>query len=143
MAFLFSRVAPIFLGILAALSSNAQSLQPEIRPKTIVSLQIPTIARLSGIQGDVELIVSVLPTGEIEKVRRVSGSELLASAAPKALNKWLFTECTSQTGCEVKITFTFILEGSCSVSQNCPQEFQVDLPDHVIIKASRLHAIVD
>jgi hypothetical protein len=138
-----TRVAGLlfFLGSSLAVSQTADN---ELRVKRIVNVEYPWPGRVLSIQGDVELVASISSDGAVLGVRQVSGSDILASAAKDALSKWLFTGCKNESGCEIKVLFSFILlSGSCAAGEVCPSQSQADLPDHVTVTAKPIRAIVN
>lgn len=50
----------------------------------------PTMARSSGLQGQVELQFRILKDGSVSDVRRVSGQSVLANAAIEAVRRWRY-----------------------------------------------------
>ena len=91
---------------------------------------------MAVLRGTVELMATISRTGQVDKIRVVSGPEPLAKPAEDTLSKWRFTPCESKTSkCEGKFVFSFTLEGSCIPSSHCPTDFSADLPDKIMIKA--------
>jgi hypothetical protein len=73
----------------------------------------------------------------------VSGPEPLAGPAKETLSRWRFTGCPSSAGgCESRFVFTFVLSGSCNPGSRCPTEFQVDLPDKVLVKSMLFDSLI-
>jgi hypothetical protein len=108
-------------------------------------MDYPRIARLGRVQGNVELIALVSPTGTVREVRAMSGPGLLIQPTKDVLMRWTFDGCEIPDGCEFRVVFSFTLtEGACVVTgPGSGSEFEVDLPDHAKIKARELCAIVD
>jgi len=131
----------LFLIFLVTLSAQAP---PELQLKRVVAIEYPWLARMAFMQGTVELIVTVSGDGIVKDVQRVSGPSLLADPTKETVSRWLFSGCEKTTGCETKIVISFSLSGRlCAASENCPGEFQIDLPNIVTVKAHRMRAIVN
>lgn len=138
------RAIPLFAVILAISSFIVRSEPASGTPEKVVSFVYPAFCRRSFIQGEVELAVSISEDGVVQKVTRKSGHLVLAEPATRALYKWRFSPCSSQSGCEALMHFKFVLEGgSCASESNCPSEFTVELPDHIVVTATPPRAIVD
>jgi outer membrane biosynthesis protein TonB len=139
----------LFVGVATLLATSLplatpQTPQTEIRVKRIVGIDYPWFGRLAGAQGNVEVVATIASDGAVKEIRVVSGPEPLVRAVKPALSRWLFEGCGSATGtCEIKIVFSFVLEGVCDVSRRCQTDFEVDLPDRVRIKAKHARAILD
>lgn len=132
------------LCMLSALSLTSQPLQTDIHVKRIVGIDYPWFARLGGIQGNVEVAVTISGDGAVHKIRVVSGPEPLVRAVRESVSKWLFSGCSPAPGnCEAKILFSFALNGVCDAGQECVTRFEFDLPDKVRVYAKRAHAIID
>lgn len=127
---------------LCARSSEAQIASPHVAVKTVVAMDYPWFARMAVLEGTVELKATILPAGTVEKVRIISGPSPLAQPTKETLSKWLFTGCTTPT-CEIRVVVSFTLSGSCYASENCPVQFEADLPGIVRVKAKRIHAIAN
>jgi hypothetical protein len=125
--------------------AEGQSPQHQPAPKRIVGLEYPWFGRVAGIEGTVEIVALISPDGTVKSFGTASGPEPLVNSAKGALSKWLFEkDCSTATGgCAAKIVFVFSLAGVCDVSQRCPTEFSVDLPDLVRLTAKHAHAIVN
>jgi outer membrane biosynthesis protein TonB len=108
-----------------------------VQPRRIVAFEYPILGRRAHIEGGVQLVVSVNSKGVVEHITLQSGSLVLGGPAAAAVSRWSFSGCAA--ACEVKLIFSFVLEGgACSLDQNCPKDFIVDLPDHVLVKSSPL-----
>jgi Gram-negative bacterial TonB protein C-terminal len=108
-----------------------------VQPRRVVAFDYPILGRRAHIEGGVELVVSVNSEGGVEHVKLRSGSEVLGGPAAAAVSRWTFSGCAAT--CEVKLGLSFVLEGeACRLDQNCPKDFIVDLPDHILIKSSPL-----
>ncbi len=141
----------VLAGLCAALLTGSgvcqgerNSVPSEVAPQRIVGLRYPTLAHLAAIQGRVELDALVSVDGTVKEVKVVSGHVLLVDAARDSLRKWRFTGCTvTSVHCVARVVFVFVLEnGLCEIDQ-CPNDFQVDLPDTVTIKSKQARAIVN
>lgn len=143
----YSRIRPvvgfIIMGLVTSCQLSAQAGHSEVRAQRIVGLEYPWFGRIVVVQGNVELAATVSRDGSVKRVRVISGAPPLAVPAKEALAQWLFIGCTSLDGCEIQVTFTFVLSGSCDASSHCPSEFQVDLPNQVTVKAKAFKAIVN
>ncbi len=140
-----ARVVAWLFFLLGGSLAVSQTVDTEPRVKRIVNVEYPRIGRFAAIQGDVELVASISEDGAVKGIRKVSGSDILASPATEALSQWLFTGCKGAgSACEIKILFRFVLlKGTCDDSGNSPIQFEADLPDHVTIKARPRCAIVN
>lgn len=114
-------------------------------PKRVVGVHYPRFAKLTGLQGSVTLIAVIALDGSVESVRSKTLVNPLTDSAKASLMKWVFSACNAASGgCEVSITFTFVLDDPvCEVGVQCPEEFRVDLPDRVEIRTRPMHAIVN
>jgi hypothetical protein len=122
----------------------AQPAHPDIHPTHIVALEYPPFARLEVLQGTVEIAVTISTNGSVTEARSMSGETPLSIPAVKVVSKWLFTGCELQEGCHLIIHFSFtLLSGGCTAGQYCPTEFEMDLPDHVSVRAQPFRAIAD
>lgn len=129
--------------LLTQVGTFAQTSAPQPIPKRIVSLQYPRLAHFAGIEGRVTLTATVGKDGSLGKIR-ATPENVFAGAAKEALAKWLFSGCNRSSGCEVTITFTFVLrDPPCRADACCPEEFQVDWPEKVEVRAQRVLAIVN
>jgi hypothetical protein len=135
------RLAAILL-VMAASDGMAQKAGPPPVLSRIVAIEYPWLARLAVLEGTVELVATISPKGNVESVRIISGPEPLARASAATISKWLFT-CEGSSGCEIAVAVTFTLTGSCAASEQCPSEFEMDLPDKVSVKSKSILAIVD
>ena len=131
----------MFLSVPLTWSQPCQ--QPEIAVKKIVGLQYPRLARLAVIQGTVELIATISRDGTVTRTRVEYGKAPLTEAAKESLSKWQFNGCTEPRGCDVRIVFSFVLTGSCDARENCPTDFEVDLPGKVKVASKAINAIVN
>ena len=82
---------------LPATSQSAPKLAapvPEVRTGGSLIKKVnpvyPPLAKTAGIQGIVELQVHIAPDGTVDKVRRMSGQPMLASAAIDAVKQWRY-----------------------------------------------------
>lgn len=91
----------LLLAITLLLAAHAQD-QPDKSVKvtekelrkaatTKIEPEYPAVARQIRLTGDVELEVSVDPSGSIEKVQVLRGNELLVGASQLAIKRWKFT----------------------------------------------------
>jgi|SRR5579883_2025687 len=112
-------------------SARCQPVPPS--PRRVVALDYPRFARNAHLQGVVSLAVGVAADGSVSSVRILFGASPLAEPARDVVRRWLFTVCAAGKKCEMNLTFSFRLIGSCSVGSYCPTTFQIDLPDHVSV----------
>lgn len=132
------------LVLACAMCGFGQAPQPGVSAKRIVGMEYPPFARMAVLQGKVELAAAISPDGTVKSIRVLSGPGPLASPAKETLSKWLFLGCGSQASeCEVRFVFTFVLSGACTPGARCPTEFQVDLPDKVLVKAAAYNAVIN
>jgi TonB family protein len=121
-----------------------QSPGAQISPKRIVAMEYPLLARVARVEGRVEVVGTVSSEGAVTQVRVLSGHALLAFGAKETLLRWRFAGCDDkERGCEVRITFTFKLSGTCVSQSSCRTEFAVDLPDAVEVKSGHVGMIID
>ena len=66
----------------------------------------PELARQMRIWGDIRLLVTILPSGEVERVTVVSGHPLLQNAAREAVQQWRYAAAAETTQADVLVTFT-------------------------------------
>jgi len=123
--------------LLVCLTSAAVSQAPPapISAKRIVAMEYLWFGRMAHIQGSVDLVATISREGAVTGVRAVSGPPLLAEPAKETLSKWQFTGCVAAGGCEARFVFSFALSGTCSEGSRCPSEFELDLPDKVLVKS--------
>ena len=133
------------LVILATILLGAfQPLRSEVVPKRIVGLPYPRFAHTVGLEGIVKLTARVSTNGNVDSVQVVEGHKLLAEAATESLSKWRFSGCLqADHSCEITITFVFVLEGPICSMDDCPSDFQADLPDVVQIKSRPTGAMLN
>jgi hypothetical protein len=126
-------------GALPMFSQSAPATMSSTTPaalavKRIVSLEYPPLARMARLEGTAILTTTILRDGTIGEIRAESGPEPLTTPATENLSKWRFTGCSAPHGkCVTRVTYSFVLRGECTDSPRCPTEFQVDLPDHVLV----------
>jgi len=102
----------------------------------VVSMEYPMLARMAKLQGTVRLTAFVMPDGTVGSVTVLSGPEPLATPARDNILKWHLDGCPAAgNGCAIEFTFSFVLSGICTDSPRCPTEFQVDLPNRVLVKS--------
>src|ERR1035441_7814251 len=124
-------VAGVFL---IALSGVAQDPVATSAVRKVVSMEYPMLARMARLEGTVSLSATILSDGTVGKVTVLSGPEPLSTPAREDLSRWLFESCRSSDGaCVVNVIFSFVLRGTCTDSPRCPTEFQVDLPNRVLV----------
>ena len=114
-------------------------------PKRIVAVHYPRFANLTGVQGSVILVATVAPDGTVQSIRSKTPVNPFTESAKAALTRWLFSGCTPGSGvCEITIKFLFALDGpSCNPGSDCQEEFRIDLPDKVEVRARPMHAFVN
>jgi protein TonB len=83
------------LAVLIPLYGQEKSLQvteQELRKAAVYKPEpeYPAVARQLRVVGEVELLVSVDPTGQVEKVTVTRGNTLLAGPCAQAMKKWRF-----------------------------------------------------
>lgn len=71
---------------------NLQVTEQELRKAALYKPEpeYPAVARQIRLAGEVELLVSVDPTGQVEKVTVTRGNTLLAGPCAQAMKKWKF-----------------------------------------------------
>ena len=104
-------------------------------PVKLRSIPYPRMLQLARVSGLVKLQISLSDNGTVEAVKATSGHPLLANAASKAVETWLFRR-TCQSGDlgnnQLEMEWRFVLEGSCR-GNNCKQTFEVLLPATVTV----------
>jgi TonB family protein len=99
---------------------------------------------MEGVQGKVQFAVVISRNGSVENVRVLMGTEVLASAAEKALKMWRFEPCTTAGGkCETTVVFSFIIGDEYCDGPKCPDQCSFDLPNKVEVRSSRAHGTVN
>jgi TonB family protein len=134
-------VLAVLFGMLPVLS--APPLGRPMQVKRVVGLSYPSLALIEGVQGKVQLAAVISRNGSVESVRLLAGSEVLASAAEKALKMWRFEPCTTRGGkCETTVVFLFIIGDEFCDGRNCPDQCSFDLPNMVEVRSSRARGTV-
>jgi TonB family protein len=132
----------VLIGLLPVLS--APPLDRPMQVTRVVSLPYPWLALSAAVQGKVRLAAVISPDGTVESVRVLAGSEVLASAAERALKMWRFEPCATAGGkCETTVVFSFILGDEYCDGLKCPDQCSFDLPNKVEVRSSRARAIVN
>ena len=122
----------------------AQNKGPGPFPVKVLATSYPLLAHLAGVQGDVQLAVTVSSSGTVQNVRVVSGVGLLNDPAQTMISNWVFSACEgSLQGCESRVTVHYVLEPGMCGNSDCPTEFQFDLPATVTIRSKHRPAIVN
>lgn len=131
----------LLMGVM--LVARCRAPEPEISAKRIVAMEYPGFARMAQLQGIVILEARISPQGTAENISVVSGKWPLANPAKETLSKWRFAGCTS-TGrrCTTKFIFSFVLSGTCTPGSDCPTEFEVDLPNKVLVKCEVFDSLI-
>jgi TonB family protein len=111
-----------------------QAPEAPICVKRVVAMEYPSPARMGRIQGRVVLAATISSKGMVARVRTVSGEALLAIPASDVLSRWRFAGCAGG-GCDINVTFSFSLSGTCVVGSACPTDFVADLPDRVEVRS--------
>jgi TonB family protein len=134
-------VALWLFGTIALPLATAQG-KDELIAKRVVGMEYPWLARMAVLQGTVQLEATVSKDGAPENIRITSGPEPLATPAMQTLSKWRFQNCQGgATDCTLKITFTFVLKGTCDVSR-CPSDFEANLPDQVFVQSKMFDSTI-
>jgi len=126
------------LAIASAGVGICQTPHEPICVKRVVATEYPAFARMADLQGKVVLEAAISDEGTVAHVEIVSGHPLLATAARDTLLRWRFSACRRQDeACKIKVAFSFVLSGTCTLGSVCPTEFVADLPDRVDVKSKR------
>ena len=72
---------------------------------TRVEPEYPETLRNLGIGGTVRLKITISPKGAVENVELLGGNPVLADAAMKAVQRWIYSPASSSTTVEVSIPF--------------------------------------
>jgi TonB family protein len=129
-------VVVTFVSVTAPGIGCCQTPQRQVSIKRVVAMEYPSLAQVARIQGRVVVAATISTEGAVVGVRVISGEGPLAFAASETLSRWRFGGCEERSkGCEVRVTFSFVLSGTCTVGSKCPTEFVVDLPDAVQVKS--------
>ena len=124
-------------------AGSSQTAGPAVCVKRVVAMEYPSLARMAFLQGNVELVAEISRDGKVEGIRVASGPEPLAVPAKETLSKWRFSGCGSgRDECELRIMFSFVLSGTCSVASQCTTEFAADLPDRVQVKSKTYDSVI-
>lgn len=86
-------VAVALLSAVAAFAQPAKTIDPDDAMKAVktkVDPIYPVMARNMGIEGTVEIQVTIAADGKVSKVKRESGHPVLCNAAIKAVEQWVF-----------------------------------------------------
>jgi len=134
-------VAQLRQAIAAAAPAQERNVPPTV--VRIVGPSYPYLAILAGVEGSVTLLADVTSAGAVERVRAVSGHELLVDSARRALQRWRFRCTASVDTCQAEIVFTFKLLDEICNKASCDSELEIDLPSSVTIRAKRLPPMVD
>ena len=65
----------------------------------------PELAKRMRVQGQIVLMVTVLPSGKVADMRVESGHPLLVNAAEDAVRQWQFASGAETTTAQVKVDF--------------------------------------
>jgi hypothetical protein len=107
-------------------------------PRKVYTTAYPSLAHLTGVEGEVHLAAQVSPLGSVQNVRVVSGPGLLGVAAKTMLAQWVYFSCSAQAGsCEAEVTFRFVLDAGACDGAGCADDFQLDLPSTITIRSKR------
>jgi TonB family protein len=73
----------------------------------------PVIAKQAHISADVKLQLEMLPSGEVQNVRVVTGHPMLTQAAIDTIKKWRFhcDDCAYGVPFDHQFTFSFRIQG--------------------------------
>lgn len=113
-----------------------RALQDKPAVQRVVSMEYPPLARMAHLQSEVKLRARISSDGTVDGIVVISGPEPLATPARQDIAKWHFSGCLSSVAdCTIEIDFSFVLEGTCSDSPRCATDFQVDLPNKVLVKS--------
>lgn len=98
--------------------------EPEMRPRRIEKIDpvYPPTAIQDNIQGMVRLEVQILPGGDVENVRLISGDPLLAEAATDAVKQWKYRPYVIDGNAvtvitTARLTFTLTASGTGEISE--------------------------
>jgi TonB family protein len=116
---------PIQLPVVPQLSSQSNRLEPALTSEPadqhqpfprkaikVVSPKYPKLAELRHIEGDVLLELYIDSSGNVQKVRAVSGNSALTEAAQEAVRQWRYTPVQNDQPSSASVTwvrFTFKL----------------------------------
>ena len=96
----------------------------------VVSLEYPPLAQQAKIQGSVEVVCSIGPTGEVLDCTGKSGNPMLQSAAIENAKRWRFQHSAtpSENGGQIQLRYEFVLQGA-PVRRRPKVEFSFDYPN--------------
>lgn len=84
-------------------------LQPRLRVERRLLIRIepeyPEPLKLGQIAGTVRLALTISPKGSVDNVQVIGGNPILAEAAIKAVQQWVYAAAPSRTTMEVSISF--------------------------------------
>ena len=116
---------PIQLPVVPQLSSQPNISEPALTSESgdqhqpfprkaikVVSPKYPKLAELRHIEGDVLLELYIDSSGNVQKVRAVSGNSALTEAAQEAVRQWRYTPLQNDQPSSASVTwvrFTFKL----------------------------------
>jgi hypothetical protein len=124
--------------LISAQPSRAAAGEPAVQ-RVVALTKYPPVAHAAGLQGRIEIVVSINPDGSVKTTSLKSGPGVFAWDARQVLSKWQFSRCESDCGIrETFVTFVFELKGDCHVYE-CPVDFEVDLSNGVKVTVRSQH----
>ncbi len=113
-------------------------------PRKVYTTAYPSLAHLTGVEGEVHLSAQVSPLGSVQNVRVVSGPALLGAAAKTMLAQWVYFPCSAPAGaCQAEVTFRFVLDAGTCDRGGCADALQLDLPSNITIRSKRRKPMVN
>jgi outer membrane biosynthesis protein TonB len=106
-----------------------------LQPARILGATYPQEAKFGRIEGIVEAKCSIRQVGTVAAVVIVSGHPVLASSVKANLLQWTFhrTENASQREEEVRVVYSFQLNGRCDSHKGCKEQFWFEYPGQVAV----------
>jgi hypothetical protein len=128
--------------VFAPLSAGA--FGAELSAVHIVGLDYPRLAHMAGVQGDVELVLTIGRDGAVSAVTTKSGNGLLVGPTADTLKKWTFSPCADTAGeCRYSMSIHFLLRGGPLDISQCRTTFQFDVPGVAVVESQLAKAIVN
>jgi TonB family protein len=95
------RAAVLTLAVALAIPAWAGARAVKSRVEPIY----PELAKRMKVEGTVKLEATVDPEGKVTEVKKISGNNLLTTAAEDAVHKWKFESGSGSATVEVELTF--------------------------------------
>ena len=114
----------------------------KLMPARVIGLEYPMFARMAGSEGEVTLTLVIGKSGVVETIQEASGPLPLLGPSKACASRWIYPKATQVH--KVLVTFTYsLLPGNCDPKAHCSSEFEITLPNKVVVRAQKRSAVVD